>query len=213
MITEERDAGGHGDDGDREGAESDDGWPDRPGETALTIKVPEADPLVIANFPAHVTVLYPFLHESRIDKSTDAELLSLFAAHPEFPLHFKEFHRYPGVLYLAPTPPHPIQALTRTLTTRWPEAVPYRGIFGATGLTPHLTIANHEGPTTYETAYDTIEHELTPALPVRTRVREVHLIVKENGAWQDRKTYRLGRAQPLSHRSKPLPATRSAPPR
>ncbi|MEV0319510.1 2'-5' RNA ligase family protein [Streptomyces sp. NPDC050658] len=175
--------------GEPAGKES--GWPDRPGETALTIKVPEADQLVRADFPAHVTVLYPFLHESRIDKSTDAELSRLFTAHPEFTLDFTEFRRYPGVLYLPPAPPDPIQALTQALTTRWPEAIPYRGIFGPEGLDPHLTIANHEGPKTYETAYDTLQSELAPHLPLRARVGEVHLIVKRNGAWQNSRTYAL----------------------
>ncbi|GGS07579.1 hypothetical protein GCM10010252_53010 [Streptomyces aureoverticillatus] len=168
-----------------------DGWGDTPGTTALTIKIPEADPLVRAGFPAHVTVLYPFLHESRIDAPLRRELRALFAGHEAFTLTFAEFGRYPGVLYLDPWPHDPVQALTKDLTLRWPEAVPYRGIFGA-GLAPHLTIANSEGPKTQEAAYDALERELAPLLPLVCRVRAVELIVWDGSHWQGRGQYALG---------------------
>ncbi|MEV5597155.1 2'-5' RNA ligase family protein [Streptomyces sp. NPDC052496] len=170
---------------------TDAGWGDIPGDTALTITVPEADPLVRAGFPAHVTVLYPFVHESRIDATTHRELAALFAAHDAFTLTFEAFGRYPGVLYLDPWPHDPVTALTKDLTRRWPEAVPYRGIFGA-GLAPHLTIANHEGPATQEAAYDALQAELAPALPLSRPVDTVRLIAWDGRRWQDRAAYRLG---------------------
>ncbi|MFK4067837.1 2'-5' RNA ligase family protein [Streptomyces sp. NPDC029674] len=174
-----------------------DGWPDLPGDTALTIRVPEANPLVRAGFPAHVTVLYPFLNESRFTATTRADLADVFAAHAPFTLTFGEFRRYPGVLYLPPAPDTPVRALTRALTTRWPEAVPYRGIF-TPPLDPHLTVANHEGPATYEAAYDALETTLAPALPVVSHVDTVHLIVTDGPGegWRDLTTYRLGTGGP-----------------
>ncbi|MEN2416601.1 2'-5' RNA ligase family protein [Streptomyces rimosus] len=170
------------------------GWPDIPGDTAFTIKVPEADPLVRAGFPAHVTVLYPFVHESRIDAATDRELTTLFAGHDAFTLTFDSFRRYPGVLYLDPWPHDPVTALTKDLTRRWPEAVPYRGIFGA-GLDPHLTVANSEGPATQDAAYDALQAELEPRLPLSCRVQAVNLIVWDGARWRDRATYRLRACQ------------------
>ncbi|NBE54376.1 2'-5' RNA ligase family protein [Streptomyces boluensis] len=167
------------------------GWPDRPGDTALTIKVPVADPLVRAPFPAHVTVLYPFLPESRLDADTEARLGSLLAEHEEFELTFAEFGRYPGVLYLDPWPHDPVTALTKRLTACWPEAVPYRGIFGETALAPHLTLANDAGPDTWRSAYDALEAELAPHLPLTVRVRAVDLIVWDGQAWRDRNAYPL----------------------
>ncbi|MFI8931467.1 2'-5' RNA ligase family protein [Streptomyces sp. NPDC053474] len=167
------------------------GWPDAPGDTALTIKVPQADPLVRAGFPAHVTVLYPFLHESRVDAALQRELAALFAGHDAFTLTFAEFGRYPGVLYLEPWPRDPVQALTKDLTQRWPEAVPYRGLFGA-GLDPHLTIATSEAPAAQEAAYDELERELAPSLPLVCPVRAVELIVWDGARWQGRAQYRLG---------------------
>lgn len=93
-----------------EGKNAPSGWPDLPGDTAFTIKVPEADPLVRAGFPAHVIVLYPFVYESRIDAATDRELTTLFAGHDAFTLTFDSFRRYPGVLYLDPWPHDPVTA-------------------------------------------------------------------------------------------------------
>ncbi|MEU7580599.1 2'-5' RNA ligase family protein [Streptomyces sp. NPDC041068] len=169
------------------------GWPDLPGDTALTIRVPEANPLVRAGFPAHVTVLYPFLNASRLTPSTTHALASLLAAHSPFTLSFTEFRRYPGVLYLPPAPAAPIRALTTSLTERWPEAVPYRGIF-TPPLDPHLTLANHEGPDTYEAAYDALESELAPHLPLVSHVDTVRLIVTDGPGtgWRDLAAYRLG---------------------
>ncbi|MFC7307957.1 2'-5' RNA ligase family protein [Streptomyces monticola] len=193
--TDDSDSDGASDNGsgngNGNGNGNSDGWPDIPGDTALTIAVPEADPLVRAPFPAHVTVLYPFVHESRLDAAAEARLRALFAAHDAFDLAFGAFARYPGVLYLDPWPHDPVTALTKDLTTRWPEAVPYRGVFGPGGLDPHLTLANHEGPDTWRTAYDALEAELAPHLPLTTRVGAVKLIVWDGTAWQDRARYPL----------------------
>lgn len=86
-----------------------DGWPDIPGDTALTIRIPEADPLVRAGFPAHVTVLYPFVLESRLDDPAHRDLSGILAGHPPFTLTFAGFGRYPGVLYLDPHPHAPVK--------------------------------------------------------------------------------------------------------
>ncbi|WP_306333943.1 2'-5' RNA ligase family protein [Streptomyces sp. KL118A] len=175
------------------GAAESHGLPDLPGDTALTIRIPEANPLVRAGFPAHVTVLYPFLNESLFTPSTHDDLTDLFAARPAFTLTFGEFRRYPGVLYLAPAPETPVRALTESLTDRWPQAIPYRGIF-TPPLAPHLTLANDEGPDTCEAAYDALESRLAPALPLTSHVSSVHLIVTDGPGkgWRDLTTYRLG---------------------
>lgn len=176
-----------------QGERETDRWPDIPGDTAFTIKIPEADPLVRAGFPAHVTALYPFVHESRIDTQVHRELSGLFAKHDSFVLTFTEFDRYPGVLYLDPRPHDPVKALTVDLTQRWPELVPYRGLFGA-GLDPHLAVANREGPATQDAAYDALQAELAPLLPLRCHVRTVQLIVWDGERWRDRMEYPLARA-------------------
>ncbi|MFE6893307.1 2'-5' RNA ligase family protein [Streptomyces sp. NPDC057694] len=172
-------------------ADADDaGWPDAPGDTALTIHVPEADPLVRTPARAHVTVLYPFLPLSRVTGETDEALRGLFSAVPAFTLTFGELCRWPGVLYLAPSPADPLRALTEALRQRWPEAVPYRGIFGAEGLDPHLTLASGAGTD------DIPDADFRPHLPLRAPVTEVRLIVSDGAGtpWRDVRGYALGTA-------------------
>lgn len=164
-----------------------------PGDTALTIHVPEADHLVRGDVPAHVTVLFPFLHADRLGEATERELGVLIGGHDAFALTFAEFRRYPGVLYLDPWPADPVRALTKDVTHRWPECVPYRGIFGPEGLNPHLTVANSEGPETADAAYDALEAELAPMLPLTAHVREVLMIVWDGERWVDRRGYPLRR--------------------
>ncbi|MGD6751299.1 2'-5' RNA ligase family protein [Streptomyces sp. BH105] len=164
------------------------GWPDLPGDTALTIHVPEADTLVRTPSRAHITLLYPFLPLDRITPEADAALDALFAATPQIALTFSEVRRWPGVLYLPPAPDDGLRALTKSIRERWPEAVPYRGIFGDEGLDPHLTLASGAGTD------DIPETEFTGALPLHARVESVKLIVTEGAGtgWRDLRTYPLG---------------------
>ncbi|MFI7007911.1 2'-5' RNA ligase family protein [Streptomyces sp. NPDC050145] len=167
------------------------GWPDVAGDTALTIHVPEADGLVRTPSRAHVTVLYPFLPLPRLTGAADARLAALFAAVRPFTLTFHEPRRWPGVLYLAPEPDNPLRALTKAVRDHWPEAVPYRGVFGHEGLDPHLTLASGDGTDSLPT------RDFSAALPLRTRVGEVRLIVTDGPGtgWRDVRAYRLGAAQ------------------
>ncbi|MYW66422.1 2'-5' RNA ligase family protein [Streptomyces sp. SID8379] len=168
---------------------TDDGWPDAVGDTALSIHVPEADHLVRTPARAHVTVLYPFLPLARLTEEGDGALRALLSATPAFTLTFRKPRRWPGVLYLAPSPAEPLRALTRSLRGRWPEAVPYRGVFGDAGLEPHLTLAS--GPGTD----DIPESDVTPHLPLASRVTEVRLIVSDGRGtpWRDVRAYPLSR--------------------
>lgn len=164
------------------------GWPDAPGDTALTIHVPEADALVRTPSRAHVTLLYPFLPLPRVTGEVESELRALFAQTPSFTLTFAELRRWPGVCYLHPSPAEPLRTLTSALRRRWPEAVPYRGIFGDEGLDPHLTLASGAGTD------DLPDSLFAPALPLRSAVRSVRLIVTEGAGtgWRDVRDYVLG---------------------
>ncbi|MFI5660092.1 2'-5' RNA ligase family protein [Streptomyces sp. NPDC051684] len=168
---------------------ADEGWPDLPGDTALTIHVPEADALVHTPSRAHITLLYPFLPLERITPEADDCLRALFAATPQLALTFPEVHRWPGVLFLPPAQADPLRALTKAIRTLWPEAVPYRGIFGDEGLDPHLTLASGAGTD------DIPETEFTGALPLHARVESVRLIVTDGAGtgWRDIRSYPLGR--------------------
>lgn len=170
------------------------GWPDVVGDTALSVKVPEADPLVRTGSSAHITVLYPFLRVSRVDEAVHGDLTALFAAHDAFKLSFGEFGRYPGVLFLDPLPKDPVRALTKEVTRRWPEAEPYRGIFDG-GLDPHLTVAVSAAPHGDDAAHGALAAEFEPLLPVTTEVAAVDLVVWDGSGWRDRASYALGRPE------------------
>ncbi|MEW2812061.1 2'-5' RNA ligase family protein [Streptomyces massasporeus] len=135
------------DEGRADSEQESDGWPDIPGDTAFTIKIREADPLVRAGFPAHVTVLYPFLHQNRMNDLVHSELSRLFARPPSFALSFAEFGRYPGVLYLDPQPHDPVTALTADLTRRWPDCVAGRTRAPAAAAVPTSTRSNSSSGT------------------------------------------------------------------
>lgn len=181
----------------QDGPAEENGWGDRAGDTALTIPLPALDPLVTTGIRAHATVLYPFLPVARVRPGsadpggTDATLRALFASHAPFTLRFAAFHEEPGVLFLAPEPPGPLAALTGAVRAHWPEAVPYRGIFGPHGLDPHVTVAHGE-------EFGALRARLAPALPVTCHVTGVRLIVHDGHGWRDRVTYPLGTPGPVS---------------
>ncbi|MET8824659.1 2'-5' RNA ligase family protein [Streptomyces sp. NPDC004610] len=169
-----------------------------PGQTALVVHVPEAEPAVRswrarydpaarAGVPAHVTVLFPFLDESRLDEPTVEALAGIFGARPAFDARFEGCARFPGVLYLAPDPAAPFRRLTEDIVARWPETPPYGGKFA--GIVPHLTVADgHE-----DHVLDEIEAGLSGELPVASRIGSVDLVAYDGTAWRRRRTFALGR--------------------
>ncbi len=82
------------------------------GQTGLIVRIPEAEPSVRgwrerldpsaqAGIPAHVTVLFPFLDESRTDSLVHSALADVLGSHYQaFDLQFERCGRLPEVLYL-----------------------------------------------------------------------------------------------------------------
>ncbi|MFE1949683.1 2'-5' RNA ligase family protein [Streptomyces sp. NPDC059524] len=167
------------------------------GQTALIVRIPEAEPAVHtwrerldpsaqAGVPAHITVLFPFLGESRIDASVHSALADLLGSHPAFDLRFERCGRLPGVSYLVPEPDTQVRQLTEALAERWPEAPPYGGRFPE--IVPHLTIAQGQE----EAVLEEVEAGLAAGLPVTSRVSSVELIVHDGTKWQERASFPLG---------------------
>ncbi|MGW5251444.1 2'-5' RNA ligase family protein [Streptomyces sp. NPDC004012] len=82
------------------------------GRTGLVVGIPEAEPAVRAwrerfdpsaraGVPAHVTVLFPFLDERRVDERVCSALADALGRQRAFDLRFEGCGRFPGVLYLA----------------------------------------------------------------------------------------------------------------
>ncbi|WP_328318963.1 2'-5' RNA ligase family protein [Streptomyces sp. NBC_00388] len=169
------------------------------GDTALVITVPEAEPVVAGwrarfdpmaadGIPAHLTVLYPFLPQDRIDDGVLDALARLFSGHPAFDVTFRECGRFPGLLHLAPEPDGPVRALTRAVYARWPEAPPYGGRFGDPA--PHVTLTQRQDPA----VLDMVEADVRKRLPFGAAVRSVGLVAYDGTAWSSRAGFPLGSA-------------------
>ncbi|MFK0045084.1 2'-5' RNA ligase family protein [Streptomyces sp. NPDC090741] len=166
------------------------------GQTGLIVKIPAAEPAVrawrerldpsaIAGVPAHVTVLFPFLHEHLIDTTVQAALAEIVGSHRAFDVRFAESRRFPEVLYLAPEPDTTLRLLTRAIADRWPQAQPYGGRFP--DVVPHLTVAQRQEAD----VLDEIEADLARSLPLTTRISSVDLMVHDGVAWRDRTSFAL----------------------
>lgn len=166
------------------------------GRTGLIVRIPDAeravrawreqfDPSARAGVPAHVTVLFPFLDESRIDARVCSALTDMFGSHHAFDLWFGSCGRFPGVLYLAPEPDTQLRRLTEVIADRWPETPPYGGQF--TEILPHLTVADGQD----DAVLDEIEADLLGRLPFTSHVASVDLMVHDGARWQERASFAL----------------------
>lgn len=167
------------------------------GQSGLVVRVPEAepairtwrdrlDPAARAGVPAHVTVLFPFLHASLIDDDTCALLAETVGRHQPFDVRFESCGRFPGVLYLAPVPDMPFRRLTEAIVGRWPQTPPYGGKFGG-DVVPHLTVAQGQE----EAVLGEAEAGLRPGLPFTARVSSVDLVVFDGAEWGQRASFAL----------------------
>ena len=144
------------------------------------------DPVAAAGIPAHVTILYPFVPPAQLTPAVDAAVKDALAGFSAFDFALTRAERFDdGVLYLAPEPAGPFQALTAAIAARWPEHPPYGGVFDH--VVPHLTVAIAEGA-----PVDALVPELRAGLPIRTRAEEVCLMVgREQGIWEVRERFPL----------------------
>lgn len=142
------------------------------------------DPAARSGVPAHVTVVFPFLPASLVDAGTCAALDEIVGHHRSFEVRFEKSGRFPGVLYLAPTPDAPFRELTEAVVERWPEAPPYGGKYDPH---PHLTVAQGQD----EAMLDEIEAGLRPGLPFAARVPTVDLVAYDGTHWLHRASFAL----------------------
>lgn len=113
------------------------------------------------------------------------DLGALLGEHSPFTVRFDRCRRFPGVLYLAPTPDQPFRTLTEAVAARWPEAPPYGGQFAE--IIPHLSVAHGQ----QAHVYDEVEAALTAGLPVTANVASVGLFVSDGDRWHQRAEFPL----------------------
>jgi hypothetical protein len=161
------------------------------GESAVIVPVPAAEPVVSTwrercdasarqGMPAHITALYPFLHEARLTGDVVERLAELCSAVPVLDVWFRRTARFDDVLYLEPEPAGELRALTGAIAERWPEAPPYGGIFDE--VIPHLTVAHGIGPDGLNDA----EADVMRHLPFGAALEEACLFVFDGHRWQPR---------------------------
>jgi 2'-5' RNA ligase len=170
---------------------------DSPGQSAIILRVPVPppierlrrahDPSASVGIGAHVTVLYPFLHVSRLDAAVRNRLAGIVAREPAFDVTFASTHRFPGVVWLDPVPAQPFRRLTRAIWGAFPDHPPYGGAFRR--VVPHLTVAQVDDADVMAT----IEARLLPWLPVAAPARRVDVMsTGPDGRWHIRWRLPLG---------------------
>jgi 2'-5' RNA ligase len=169
---------------------------------AVVVTVPPAEPVVREHrarldpsaawgVPAHLTVLYPFVEPSAIVDEVCARLAAAVASVAPFDCTFRGCGWFDqDVLWLAPEPVGPFQALTTSVWRAFPDHAPYGGEYD--DLAPHLTVAQR-GPGGVAELRD-IEVAVTLGLPITTRVDRVTLISgsQEPNSWRTVAEFALG---------------------
>jgi hypothetical protein len=160
-----------------------------PAESGVIVPVQEAEPIVgdlrlrydpqaRNGVPAHITLLYPFAHPSRVTNQVDA-LRKMFGVIPVFEFTLVDVRRFPATAYLHPEPSARFVELTELIARRWPEYPPYGGAFPT--LIPHLTIADRVSTDVLEA----VDRVVAPHLPIQCHATEAWLMCSDKrGVWQ-----------------------------
>ncbi len=153
-------------------------------QSGLVIPVPAADALLASvaarhpgavreGVPAHVSLLYPFVAAGELDERVTSALGELLAEQAPMPVEFVECYHRGGFVALRPDPIDGLTELVGKARRRWPDVVPYEGIYG--DVEPHLTVAMCSS----EEMAVVIEQEVTAELPISAELREAWLVVFE----------------------------------
>lgn len=173
-------------------------------QSALGVLVPEAealvkpfrdryDPSAAEGVPAHITILVPFKPPEALTAEVLETLRRLFAGFTRFTFALTEVRRFPDVLYLAPAPDTPFQALTQAVVDRFPETPPYGGAFDH--VVPHLTIAQTAEAEQLNQITQDFERASAGKLPISAAVTEVVLLDNASGPWRFRARFALSHIQ------------------
>jgi 2'-5' RNA ligase len=170
-------------------------------ESALTVLVPEAEPLVkpfrdrydpsaAAGVPAHITLLYPFKHPDEVDQAVLDDLRRSFQRRAPFRFCLVSSRRFPdAVLYLAPEPDEPFRDLTLAIWDRYPQTPPYGGKWS--DIVPHLSVARVESQQQLDRVSDEFTRASQGILPICATAAEVVLMEKRSDRWAARATFRF----------------------
>lgn len=169
-------------------------------ESAVIVAVPAAEPAVAAlrsrldpsapwGVPAHVTVLYPFVHPDAIDDEVLSRLARVLRTVPAFELTLARVDWFgDDVVWLAPEPAQPFHDLTTGVSREFPDHPPYGGTID--DPVPHLTVGDGAPLGDLQAAAEAV----TRFLPIRSAVTGAEVICgsRETSSWQTRARLPLG---------------------
>lgn len=173
---------------------------DEAGESALVLHVPEAeelvgryrwehDPVARLGVPAHITLIYPFIPPALISKDDLEKLAGILSGYPAFTFSLTSIERFPGVLFLAPSPNEEIVELIKVLAAAFPNYPPYGGQF--TEIHPHLTVAQSNNAILLEKIADELSSRAALELPISKKATEASLFEQYDGLWSKTGTFPL----------------------
>jgi hypothetical protein len=172
------------------------------GRTGVVIPVPGADLLlaraatrsdgVRQGVPAHVSLLYPFVPVAELHDNALSELGEVFERQAAVDVEFDRCHRRDNFVFLQPTPLQPVMDLADELRQRWPDVLPYDGLYGHQ-VEPHLTITLG-ADASQATA---VEPLVVTELPLAATLQEAWLVAARDGQWTLRERFPF---QVTSHR-------------
>lgn len=175
--------------------------------TALVLPIYEIEPFVrevasrfgresVTGFDAddtlaHVTLIVPFLHPSRVTPAVEQELAGLFAAIEPLQFRLTGACGFPGgFVYLAVDPPSAILGLVDRIVERWPETPPYGGRHPE--VVPHVTVWDDPKGA----VPDPVLRLVSSLQPVPVVARDVELVSLTPPSWTVLRRFRLG-GQPV----------------
>ncbi len=175
-----------------------------PNESALLVRVPAAelgvsrhrdryDAAARVGVPAHVTIAYPFKPTELLTSIDLDALTDVFARFRPVEVTFARTAWFGDeVLYLEPSDPRPLLALTGAIEKAFPKYPIYGGAYQT--VHPHLTV----GQTSDRAALLAVERDVLGFLPVRHFVSGVELwqgpaLATGLGRWTHAQTFPLQR--------------------
>jgi 2'-5' RNA ligase len=172
----------------------------QPTESAVVVNVPVAERVVGEHrerldeaarwgVPAHVTVLYPFLPPDEIGPAVLAALGRVVATVPRFDAEWRRMAWFDErVLWVAPEPAAPFQALTAAIVGEFPGYPPFGGQYAE--VIPHLTVGNGAPLVELQAA----ERAVAAQLPFSMPVTHVQLLAGTTavGSWRTLAEFPLG---------------------
>ncbi|MCC7450107.1 MAG: 2'-5' RNA ligase family protein [Anaerolineae bacterium] len=118
--------------------------------------------------PPLITLTFPFVPYADLDQAC-ATLRTICAGIAPFDVILQGYGQFPGVAFMNPANPAPIQNLYRAIYARFPDYPPFEGRYG-TELHPHLSVAffasEAEQQAAHLPAYD----------PITFRVERIHVL-------------------------------------